>query len=275
MARWAIGDIQGCADELNELIRRIGFKADRDQLWFVGDLVNRGPQSLKVLRLVRSLGANAVTVLGNHDLHLLAVALVQAKIRKSDTLDAVLGAPDRDTLLEWLASLPLAHYAPAAGDLLLHAGVVPQWDVPQTLQLSAEVEQALRGSPERLLNSMYGDQPDRWQSSLKGVERLRFAVNVLTRLRFCTAEGRVDLKQSGKPGSVPPPLLPWFKVPQRASSETRIVFGHWSALGFHRGENVLALDTGCVWGGALTAIDLDTPQAQPVSVPSRQPRANE
>jgi bis(5'-nucleosyl)-tetraphosphatase (symmetrical) len=275
MARWAIGDIQGCADELDELIRRIAFKADRDQLWFVGDLVNRGPQSLKVLRLVRSLGANAVTVLGNHDLHLLAVALAHAKIRKSDTLDAVLGAPDRDALLEWLASLPLAHYAPAAGDLLLHAGLVPQWDVPQTLQLSAEVEQALGRSPERLLESMYGDQPDRWQASLKGAERLRFTVNVLTRLRFCTAEGRVDLKQSGKPGSAPPPLLPWFKVPQRASSATRIVFGHWSALGFHRGENVLALDTGCVWGGALTAIDLDAPQAQPVSVPSRQPRASE
>src|SRR5579872_1270523 len=151
MARWAIGDIQGCADELGELIRRIGFKADRDQLWFVGDLVNRGPQSLKVLRLVRSLGANAVTVLGNHDLHLLAVALVHARIRKSDTLAEVLDAPDRDALLEWLTSLPLAHYAPAAGDLLLHAGVVPQWDVALTLQLSAEVEQVLRRSPERLL----------------------------------------------------------------------------------------------------------------------------
>ena len=275
MARWAIGDVQGCADELHELIRQIAFKPDRDQLWFVGDLVNRGPQSLKVLRLVRSLGANAVTVLGNHDLHLLAVALVHAKIRKSDTLDAVLGAPDRDALLEWLASLPLAYHEPAAGDLLLHAGVVPQWDVPQTLQLSAEVEQALRRSPERLLDSMYGDQPDRWQASLKGAERLRFTVNVLTRLRFCTAEGRVDLKQSGKPGSAPPPLLPWFKVPQRASSGARIVFGHWSALGFHRGENVLALDTGCVWGGALTAIDLDAPHAQPVSVPSRQPRSIE
>lgn len=273
MARWAIGDVQGCADELDELIARIGFKADRDQLWFVGDLVNRGPHSLKVLRLVRSLGANALTVLGNHDLHLLAVALVQAKIRKSDTLDAVLSAPDRDALLEWLVALPLAHYA--AGDLLLHAGLVPQWDVAQTLQLAAEVEQALRRSPERLLNSMYGDQPDRWQTSLKGAERLRFTVNVLTRLRFCTIEGRIDLKQSGKPGSVPPPLLPWFKVPHRASASTRIVFGHWSALGFHRGENVLALDTGCVWGGALTAIDLDAPQAAPVSVPSRQPRAIE
>jgi bis(5'-nucleosyl)-tetraphosphatase (symmetrical) len=275
MARWAIGDIQGCADELDELIQRIGFKPDRDQLWLVGDLVNRGPQSLKVLRLIRSLGANALTVLGNHDLHLLAVALVKAKVRKSDTLTAVLSAPDRNALLEWLVGLPLAHHAPASGDLLVHAGVVPQWDVDQTLQLAAEVEQVLRRSPEKLLNAMYGDQPDRWQPSLKGIERLRFTLNVLTRLRFCTAEGRIDLKQSGKPGSAPPPLMPWFKVPRRASSAVRIVFGHWSALGFHRGDGVLALDTGCVWGGALTAIDLDAPHAAPVSVPSRQPRAIE
>jgi bis(5'-nucleosyl)-tetraphosphatase (symmetrical) len=275
MARWAIGDIQGCADELKELIKRIGFKADRDQLWLVGDLVNRGPDSLEVLRLVRSFGAGAVCVLGNHDLHLLAVALVQAKIRRSDTLDPILKAPDRDALLEWLIGLPLAHHAPDSGELLLHAGLVPQWDALQTLQLADEVQQALRRSPEKLLDAMYGDQPDRWQASLKGTERLRFTVNVLTRLRFCTPEGRVDLKQSGQPGSAPPPLLPWYKAPRRASSDTRVIFGHWSALGFHRGDNVLGLDTGCVWGGTLTAIDLDTVEARPVSVPSRQPRSIE
>jgi bis(5'-nucleosyl)-tetraphosphatase (symmetrical) len=275
MARWAIGDIQGCADELTELIARIEFNSDRDQIWFVGDLVNRGPDSLKVLRLVRSLGDSAVTVLGNHDLHLLAVSLVQAKIRKSDTLSAVLAAPDREALLEWLLQRPLAHFAPAAGDLLLHAGVVPQWSVDQILELAAEVQQSLCSDPHKFLAAMYGDQPDRWQSSLRGAERLRFIVNVLTRLRYCTPDGRVDLKQSGPPGSASAALIPWFKVPRRASTTARIVFGHWSALGFYRGDGVLALDTGCVWGGTLTAIDLDAPQASPVSVPSRQPRSIE
>ncbi|HEV7985462.1 MAG TPA: symmetrical bis(5'-nucleosyl)-tetraphosphatase [Steroidobacteraceae bacterium] len=275
MARWAVGDIQGCGEELTELIKRVGFKSDRDQIWFVGDLVNRGPESLQVLRLVRSLGDSAVTVLGNHDLHLLAVALVQAKIRKSDTLSAVLAAPDREALLEWLLQRPLVHFAPEAGDLLLHAGVVPQWSVDQTLELAAEVQQGLRSDPRKFLAAMYGDQPDRWQSSLKGADRLRFTVNVLTRLRFCTPDGRVDLKQSGRPGSAPAPLMPWFKAAHRASTTARIVFGHWSALGFYSGDRVLALDTGCVWGGALTAIDLDAPQASPVSVPSRQPRSIE
>lgn len=275
MARWAVGDIQGCGEELTELIKRVGFRSDRDQIWFVGDLVNRGPESLQVLRLVRSLGDSAVTVLGNHDLHLLAVALVQAKIRKSDTLSAVLAAPDREALLEWLLQRPLVHFAPEAGDLLLHAGVVPQWSVDQTLELAAEVQQALRSDPHKFLAAMYGDQPDRWQSSLKGADRLRFTVNVLTRLRFCTPDGRVDLKQSGRPGSAPAPLMPWFKATHRASITARIVFGHWSALGFYSGDRVLALDTGCVWGGALTAIDLDAPQASPVSVPSRQPRSIE
>jgi bis(5'-nucleosyl)-tetraphosphatase (symmetrical) len=273
MARWAIGDIQGCAEELAELIKRIGFKRDRDQIWFVGDLVNRGPDSLKVLRLVRGLAENALSVLGNHDLHLLAVALAHAKVRKSDTIEAILAAPDRDALLEWLLQLPLAHLE--HGDLLLHAGVVPQWSVDQTLELAGEVQRALRTDPRQLLSSMYGDRPDRWQSSLKGEERLRFIVNVLTRLRFCTPEGRVDLKQSGRPDSVSGPLMPWFKVPRRASTHARIVFGHWSALGFYAGDRVLALDTGCVWGGALTAIDLDAAQPLPISVPSRQPRSIE
>jgi bis(5'-nucleosyl)-tetraphosphatase (symmetrical) len=275
MARWAIGDVQGCAEELRELIRRIGFKADRDQLWFVGDLVNRGPRSLQALRLIRSMRDNAVVVLGNHDLHLLAVALAKAPLRRSDTLDDILRASDRDRLLEWLTTLPLAHCDPAAGDLLVHAGVVPQWDLACTLDLASNVERALRSNPERVLRAMYGDQPDRWRTSLKGVDRLRFTINVLTRLRFCTSQGVVDLKQSGKPGSAPPPLLPWFKVRARTRERIRIVFGHWSALGYYRGNGVLGLDTGCVWGGALTAANLDAPRAPPVSVPSRQPRSIE
>jgi bis(5'-nucleosyl)-tetraphosphatase (symmetrical) len=273
--RWAIGDIQGCADELIALIARIGFKSDRDQLWFVGDLVNRGPDSLKVLRLVRSLAGNALCVLGNHDLHLLAVALVKAKLRKSDTLKPILEAPDRAALLEWLLQLPLAHYAADTDDLLVHAGVVPQWSVDDALALAAEVQQALRSDPEGLLAAMYGDEPDRWQPSLKGNDRLRFAVNVFTRLRFCTADGRIDFRQKGKAESAPPPWMPWFKAPRRAAAGTRIVFGHWSALGYYNANGVVGLDTGCVWGGSLTALDLDEPRAKPVSVPSLQPRSIE
>jgi bis(5'-nucleosyl)-tetraphosphatase (symmetrical) len=275
MARWAVGDVQGCCEELQQLLARIHFSIDRDRLWLVGDLVNRGPESLGALRLVRSLGANAVSVLGNHDLHLLAVALVGEKLRKSDTLDEIMAAPDRDALLEWLLSLPLAHFESDYEDLLLHAGVVPQWTVPQTLQLAAEVQRSLREHPRALLSSMYGDQPDQWQAALTGVDRLRFTINVLTRLRFCTADGRVDFKQKGKPESAPRPWLPWFKVPGRASCDHRIVFGHWSALGLFSAPGVLALDTGCVWGGALTAVNLDDPEAPPVSVPSRQPRSIE
>ena len=273
MARWAIGDIQGCADELTALIARIGFKSDRDQIWFVGDLVNRGPDSLKVLRLVRSLADNALCVLGNHDLHLLAVALVKAKMRKSDTLKSILEAPDGNTLIDWLTQRPLAHYAVDADDLLVHAGVVPQWSVDETLALAGEVQHALRSDPAALLTAMYGDEPDRWQSSLRGADRLRFAVNVFTRLRFCTADGRIDFRQKGKPDSAPPPWMPWFKAPQRAAGGTRIIFGHWSALGYYNADRVVGLDTGCVWGGALTALNLDEPRPRPISVPSRQPRS--
>ncbi len=275
MARWAIGDVQGCADELIELLERIQFNADRDQLWFVGDIVNRGPKSLQALRLVRSLTDNAVCVLGNHDLHLLAVALCNGRIRKSDTIQDVLDARDRDQLIEWLLERPLAYHSAEHEDLLLHAGVVPQWSVTDTLQLAREVQRALHDEPVRLLGAMYGDQPDRWQPQLSGTERLRFAINVLTRLRFCTADGRIDFKQKGKPESAPAPWIPWYKAPRRASSATRIVFGHWSALGFYRGDRVLGLDTGCVWGGALTAVNLDAPQSTPLSVRSRQPRSIE
>jgi bis(5'-nucleosyl)-tetraphosphatase (symmetrical) len=276
MARWAVGDVQGCADELALLMARLRFRADRDQLWFVGDLVNRGPASLRVLRFVRSLGANACTVLGNHDLHLLAVALAGARLRKNDTLAEILAAPDRDALIEWLLHRPLAHREPGHEDLLLHAGVVPQWSVAQTLELAAEVQRALLADPRAVLGQMYGDQPDRWQVSLAGEERLRFAINVLTRIRFCTSDGRVDFSQKGKPGSASPPWIPWFKAPRRASDTARIVFGHWSALGWHNADQVLALDTGCVWGGALTAVDLDAAQpCVPISVPSLQPRASE
>jgi bis(5'-nucleosyl)-tetraphosphatase (symmetrical) len=273
MARWAIGDVQGCGEELEELLALIRFNADRDRLWFVGDLVNRGPRSLEVLRLVRSLDANAVCVLGNHDLHLLAVALAGARLRRNDTLADVLGAPDRDTLIDWLLQRPLAHQDPDHPELLVHAGLVPQWSVPQALQLAAEVQHALRNDPHRLLSRLYGDRPDRWEPTLSGVARLRFAINVCTRLRFCTSDGRINFEQKGPPDSASPPWLPWYRVPERASRGRRIVFGHWSALGLYAADGVLGLDTGCVWGGALTAVNLDAPQAPPLSVRSRQPRA--
>ena len=265
--RYAVGDIQGCAEELRELLARLDFSPDRDELWFVGDLVNRGPRSLQALRDVRALGGNATVVLGNHDLHLLAVAFgARPRGRTGDTLDEVLGAPDRDALIEWLLARPLVHFDAARRDLLVHAGLVPEWSVPQTLALAGEVEAALQRDPRAFFAKMYGDEPDRWSHELAGPERLRFVVNVLTRMRVCTADGRIDLQQKGSPTKARPGYRPWFEHEHRASRDARIVFGHWSALGYVRAPGVLGLDTGCVWGGSLTAqrLDVDEP---PVSVP--------
>jgi bis(5'-nucleosyl)-tetraphosphatase (symmetrical) len=264
VTRYAIGDIQGCYTELRQLLAQLNFSTDRDQVWFVGDLVNRGPQSLEVLRFVRSLGDNAITVLGNHDLHLLAIACGTQHKRKHDTLDAIFTAHDRDEILGWLISRPLAHYD--RGDLMVHAGVVPQWTVSTTLQLAREVETALRTDPRTLFENMYGDEPRRWNDSLTGMERLRFAINVLTRLRVCTNDGEVDLKMKGKPPKGRSHLRPWFDVEPRWSSSVRIVFGHWSALGLTVRRDVVGLDSGCVWGGSLTAFNLDINQP-PVGVP--------
>jgi bis(5'-nucleosyl)-tetraphosphatase (symmetrical) len=274
MTRWAIGDVQGCCAELDELLARIRFNPDRDLLWFTGDLVNRGPQSLAALRRVRDLAANAVVVLGNHDLHLLAVALVPRHgLKRGDTLDEILAAHDRDTLIGWLLERPLAHHDIAHHDLLVHAGVVPQWHAQQTARLAGEVAQSLRHDPVPLLSAMYGDEPSQWHDSLSGTERQRFIINVLTRLRVCTARGRIDLRQKGAPADVRPPWLPWFRVPERASAAIRVVFGHWSALGYYRDDGVLGLDTGCVWGGTLTAANLDDPEAPPVAVRARSAAA--
>jgi len=276
MARWAIGDVQGCAAELDALLTKIRFHDQRDQLWFTGDLVNRGPQSLAALRRVRGLAANAIVVLGNHDLHLLAVALAPGhKLRRNDTLGDILEAPDRDALLEWLLCRPLAHFDLAHNDLLVHAGIVPQWHAQLTTALADEVAEALQHDPPALLGAMYGDEPDHWDETLSGMARLRLVVNVLTRMRVCTRQGRIDLKQKGPPGQVRAPWLPWFRVPGRASAATRVIFGHWSALGFYRADGVLGLDTGCVWGGALTAVNLDDPEAPRVAVASRTHLARE
>jgi bis(5'-nucleosyl)-tetraphosphatase (symmetrical) len=256
VTRYAIGDLQGCYAELRELLAQLKFSSDRDQVWFVGDLVNRGPQSLEVLRFVRALGANAVAVLGNHDLHLLAIAFGSHRKRRADTLDEIFAAPDRDELLGWLLSRPLAHHE--RGDLMVHAGLVPQWTVATALELAKEVETALSSDPRALFENMYGDEPTRWSEMLVGTERLRFAINVLTRLRVCTQDGEVDLKMKGKPPKGHASLRPWFDVENRKSLGTRIIFGHWSALGLIVRPDVVGLDSGCVWGGALTAFDLDT-----------------
>ena len=272
MTRYAVGDIQGCGRELEALLERLDFTPGRDQLWLVGDLVNRGPESLEVLRLVRGLGDSAVTVLGNHDLHLLARAFGGARSSRSDTLDEVLGAADRDTLLEWLLQRPLAHYDAARGDLLVHAGLVPQWSPTRAMELAGEVEAVLRREPRVLFEQMYGDRPDRWSEQLTGPERWRFTVNVLTRLRVCTPDGRIDLKRKGPPDrSNGSSYRPWFELDERASRSVRVIFGHWSALGYVEAHGVIGLDTGCVWGGALTAVDLDASEAplRPVRIPCR------
>ena len=264
MARIAIGDIQGCHDELRALLRTVGFSADRDVLWFVGDLVNRGPDSLGVLRFVRALGGNAEVVLGNHDLHLLAVAFGAGarRLRKDDTLDEVLDAPDRDALLEWLLTRPLAVHDGAAApraDLMVHAGVAPQWSVADTLRLAGEVEAALRSDPAAVFATMYGNDPDRWRDDLEGDARRRVVINTLTRMRYLDPEGRLDLKLKSAPTDAPPGRQPWFDAPQRRSAGARLIVGHWSSLGLVVREDLLALDTGCLWGGALTAVSLDDP----------------
>ena len=262
MARFAIGDIQGCYRELRDLLAMCRFRSDCDELWFVGDLVNRGPASLEVLRFVRALGENAVVVLGNHDLHLLAIGYGSGRqARADDTLDDVLTAPDRHTLLEWLLARPLAHYDARRDDLLIHAGLVNDWTAEDAVRLARQVAAKLRANPVDVFADMYGSKPDHWDESLRGPERRRVVINALTRMRYCTAEGRIDVKYKDAPSKVPAPWMPWFKVPDRASRATRIICGHWSSLGWHDGDNVIALDTGCVWGGALTAVRLDADAA--------------
>jgi len=256
MATYAIGDIQGCYRPLRALLERCVFDPAHDRLWIVGDLVNRGPESLQVLRFLRELGPAATVVLGNHDLYLLMVAAGHARREKDDTLFQVLEAPDRDALLAWLACCPLMH---VEGDYaLLHAGLLPGWTIARALALADEVSQVLRGPDlNKLLQQMPGNQPDRWQENLKSWERLRVVVNALTRMRFCTPAGEMTLRAKGPPDKAPPGAVPWFRVPGRLSRTHTVVCGHWSALGFYRGDGVIALDSGCVWGGKLTAVRLE------------------
>jgi bis(5'-nucleosyl)-tetraphosphatase (symmetrical) len=275
MAVYAIGDVQGCYAPLRQLLAQLHFDAGRDRLWFTGDLVNRGPRSLEVLRFVRGLGDGAACVLGNHDLHLLAVAAGAAKSRKRDTLDEILNAPDRDELLRWLRTRSLLHHDAGLGYTLIHAGLLPPWDLAQAQQLARETEAVLRSDagPE-FFRHMYGDLPDHWNENLRGFDRLRVIVNAFTRLRYCDLDGNMDLRPKGPPGSQPPDLLPWFQVPARRSREHNIVFGHWSALGLWRGDGVIGLDSGCLWGRSLSAVRLDTEPVEYFSVnclPSQVP----
>ncbi|MFM8552881.1 MAG: symmetrical bis(5'-nucleosyl)-tetraphosphatase [Nitrospiraceae bacterium] len=272
MATYAIGDIQGCFAPLQELVEQIRFDPARDQLWFVGDLVNRGPDSLSVLRYIKGLGLAAVTELGNHDLHLLAIDAGVTKPGKKDTVQEVLQAPDRDELLLWLRHRPLVHMAD--GHVLLHAGLLPQWTVVQIRQLAQEVEAMLRSSryPE-FLSYLYevgyreNHGPSRWNDSLAGRERLGVIANALTKLRVCSAEGAMWLSHKGTPQSAPPGLIPWFQVPDRKSIEVTVVCGHWAALGLHIQANLLLLDSGYVWGQQLTAVRLEDRQI--FQVPNR------
>ncbi len=259
MAVYAIGDLHGCLDELQRLLERLSFDPTHDRLWFTGDLVNRGPHSLECLRFVRGLGERAVTVLGNHDLHLLARTVGAANNRHGrDTLDAVLAAPDRGELLEWLRRRPLLHHDPALGYTLIHAGLPPQWDLASMRACAAEVEQALRGPQfTELMFHLYGNRPDRWSRDLAGWDRLRFSINCFTRLRYCSDDGRLALGEKGPPGTQPAPFRPWFSVPGRASAGLRLIFGHWSTLGPRSEPGVFPLDTGCVWGKRLSALRLD------------------
>ena len=256
MATYAIGDIQGCYDEMRRLLDTVAFDPANDCLWFVGDLVNRGPRSLEVLRFVKGLGERAITVLGNHDLNLLVVAAGVRKPHPEDTLDALLAAPDREELLDWLRRQRLLHVD--AGYAMVHAGLLPQWSIAQAQALAREAETALQ-SPDHgeFLRRMYGNEPTQWHDDLAGYDRLRIIINAMTRLRLCTAAGHMEFTHKTGLTNTPAGYLPWFDIPERASREMPVIFGHWAALGLMLRADVLGLDTGCVWGRRLTAVRLE------------------
>ena len=266
MATYAIGDVQGCYRELRSLLRECGFDARRDRLWFVGDLVNRGPSSLDVLRFVADLGDRARTVLGNHDLHLVASARGIRPLRAKDTFHDVLDAADGDALIDWLRDWPMAHRDPELGFVMAHAGIAPAWTIDDALAHGAELSRALRAPDHRrLLSGMYGNEPDEWRSSLTGLDRLRFITNAFTRMRYCHRGGRLDFSETRPPGVQDSSLTPWFTLRDADADGTRIVFGHWATLQLHaalpRDLHVRHVDTGCVWGGTLTALRLEDDRA--------------
>ncbi len=266
---YLIGDVQGCCDALDRLLAEISFSPSRDRIHVLGDLVNRGPQSLATLRRLRALGDSAVCLLGNHDLHLLAVACGGHKPNRRDTLNDILEAPDRDESIAWLRHRPMAWFD--HGWLMVHAGVVPQWDVATTLQLAQEVEAVLRGPDVgEFLSVMYGNEPLQWTAAIDGSARLRLIINVLTRIRFCTADGTLDLASKEGAGAAPPGHFAWFDAPGRLTADTPVAFGHWSTLGLVNRPDLLALDTGCVWGGQLTAVRIDGGRREVIQVRCEQ-----
>ncbi len=269
MTTYAIGDLQGCNNQLVVLLEKIDAITPNAQFVFVGDIVNRGPQSLATLRHVRALEDRARIVLGNHDLNLLAVACGLRQPHAADTLDDILAADDRDELITWLRHQPLA--LEQDGHLCVHAGVLPQWTAQRTLDLSREVEASLQGPNwQDFLKKMYGNQPDRWDDNLQGDDRLRCIVNALTRIRYCHPDSSMDLKTSESLANAPDGLQPWFDLPQRQTEDVTVVFGHWSTLGLTLRPNLIGLDTGCVWGGKLTAVNLQDRSIVQVDCPQHQ-----
>ena len=269
MATYAIGDVQGCYPELQRLLERLRFDATSDRLWFCGDLVNRGGESLEVLRLVHELRDSCVVTLGNHDLSLLAVAErePEARARTNPDLRRVLEADDGPVLLDWLRHQSLAHHDAGLGFTMVHAGLAPAWTLKQALHVAHEVERALRGDGHHaLLQRMFGNRPACWSAKLRGHDRLRAAINTFTRMRYCDAHGRIDFEAKGAPGTQRAGLYPWFEVPGMKMRDTRIVCGHWSALGLFAGLGIHAIDTGCVWGGKLTALKLDGDEPEFIAV---------
>lgn len=273
MPTYAIGDLQGCHEALLRLLDKINFDNSRDTLWFVGDLVNRGHDSLATLRLVKSLGTRALSVLGNHDLHLLAIAYGVKTTRSAD-LKRILNAEDSDELLHWLSGRPLLHHDAAIGYTITHAGIYPFWSLDQAKNYAHELETALQNNLAEFLNNMYGDKPDKWQESLSGFGRLRFICNAFTRMRFCKEDGTLDLKNNGSAATTDDGGLPWFEIVQRKSQEEKLLFGHWSTLGKVNKKNIYPLDTGCVWGGQLTAMRLEDEQIISVDCPAAANPAN-
>ncbi len=271
MAVWAIGDLQGCHDELVRLIEKIRFDPARDTLWFCGDLVNRGGQSLAVLRTIKALGDRAVVALGNHDLSLLAIAerKREDQQRVNPELREILFAPDRDELLGWLRQHKLMHVDRALGYALLHAGLFPRWTIEQAEEMAREIEDRLRSEGyRRLLKQLFGNKPDLWTPKLRGIDRWRAGINIFTRMRYCDVRGRIGFGDKGAPGTQRPGLYPWFEVPGQVKRDLKIVCGPWSALGRFAGLGVHAIDTGCVWGGWLTALRLDVEEPEYVTIKS-------
>lgn len=273
MPTYAIGDIQGCFDDLQRLIEEINFDPTSDTLWFCGDIINRGPKSLETIRFIKQLGERAITVLGNHDLHFLAVAYVSDKPSRHDTFADILKADDRDELVDWLRFQKLFYYDATLDISIVHAGIPPQWTIEDALRYASEVESVLQAeNPVDYFQNMYGNYPKHWNENLKGWDRYRFITNVFTRMRFCDAQGQPHFKFKGEPGSQPEHLVAWFSHPQRLTRNERIIFGHWSTLKDPAIQNLYPIDTGCLWGGELTALKITKESAERIQINCPQSR---